>query len=249
VSRLHRRFETVTVVPDLGTLPFAWGTAHFLFDRHRILLTSRNRFKDPFNRVTKRTLDLLASVLLLVLALPVLAVIALVIRCTSRGPAFLMQERLGRGGRRFKCLKFRTMFVDADERLETLLQDPTLRQEWETYRKLRQDPRVTGFGKFLRSTSLDELPQLLNVVLGDMSLVGPRPYLPREHQAMGEEAETILTTWPGITGLGQVSGRREISFSGRVWLESWYVRNWSVWLDLTILLRTFPAVLRRRGAH
>lgn len=249
VSRLQHRYDAVTVIPELGDLPFGWGTARFLFDCRRILLTSRNKFKDPVNLLIKRCSDLMASSLLLLALSPLMVLIGLAIRLSSPGPALLKQERLGRGGTRFGCLKFRTMYLDAEERLEMILKDPLLREEWQTYRKLLNDPRVTPIGRVLRSTSMDELPQLLNILKGDMSLVGPRPYMPREHKDMGEEAETVLTTWPGLTGLWQVSGRREIPFEGRVWLEAWYVRNWSPWLDITIFFRTFPAVLFRRGAH
>ncbi len=249
VSHVQHHTRRVTVMPDLGDLPFGWGSTRFLFEQRRILMTTRNLLLEPANLVIKRTFDLIVGLLVFIPAAPLLALLALAVKLDSRGPAFLRQERLGRGGRRFRCLKLRTMVVDAEERLAEVLRDPEAKREWDTYRKLKNDPRVTRVGRFLRATSLDELPQIVNVLVGDMSLVGPRPYLPREEEDMGGSGKHILRCRPGVTGLWQISGRTEVSFEGRLALESWYVRNWSLWVDITILLRTLPAVLGRRGAH
>jgi lipopolysaccharide/colanic/teichoic acid biosynthesis glycosyltransferase len=167
----------------------------------------------------------------------------------SPGAIFYRQERMGREGRIVTILKFRTMFEDAEEKLAELLRaDPALRDEYEQYHKLQNDPRVTRFGTFLRRYSLDELPQLLNVLRGDMSLVGPRAYMPSELTKMNGMARAVLQSAPGITGLWQVSGRNHLSFTDRVNLDVHYIQNWSPWLDLYLLVRTGPVVLSGEGA-
>ena len=150
----------------------------------------------------------------------------------------------------FSCMKFRTMAPDAEALLQRMLdEDPKAHEEYRKYHKLRDDPRVTRVGRFLRKTSLDELPQLWNVLRGEMSLVGPRPYLPRESAEIGVTQSEILRVHPGITGLWQVSGRNHTSFEERVRIDAYYVRNWSIWLDLVLLARTIKSVLNSRGAH
>jgi lipopolysaccharide/colanic/teichoic acid biosynthesis glycosyltransferase len=197
----------------------------------------------------KRTVDFtVAAVGLLVLA-PLLLLVSLLIRLDSKGPILFSQERLGRDGRCFRILKFRTMHVGAHRRLrEVLERDPAAREEYELYAKLKDDPRITRMGRVLRRCSLDELPQLFNVLRGHMSLVGPRAYLPEELPKMVGKHQSILHVLPGITGLWQVSGRNELPFAMRLDLDLRYVRNWSVSLDLYLLARTLPTVLLRRGA-
>lgn len=251
VSALHRSVPKITLAPDLGKLPFGRGLTKFVFDRRRILLTNQNLLKEPINIVLKRTFDLTASILFSILILPVMFLIALAIRLDSRGGAIYSQERVGKNGRTFQCLKFRTMFLDAEERLEKILAEDSVRKaEWERYHKLRDDPRVTRVGRFLRATSLDELPQFFNVIAGQMSLVGPRP-LPQYHYDKFEEPfrSDYLDVLPGLTGLWQVSGRSDADLEQMALLNSWYAHNWSMWLDLTILLRTVPIVLFQRGAY
>lgn len=201
--------------------------------------------------LAKRTFDLIAGILILVAALPIMAIIAAAIKLDSAGPVFFSHRRIGRGGKEFECHKFRTMRPNNEEVLSTYLSsNPKARQEWDTFAKLRsRDPRATRVGQFLRRFSLDELPQIFNVLKGEMSLVGPRPYLQREFVKLESHAASILLSRPGITGLWQVSGRNEINFKGRLDLESWYVRNWSLWLDITLLVRTVGVVLARRGAY
>jgi undecaprenyl-phosphate galactose phosphotransferase len=164
---------------------------------------------------------------------------------------FFRQERMGRGRRLFRCVKFRTMYVDGDARLHAHLRArPERRAEWERFRKLKSfDPRVTRVGRVLRRLSIDELPQLINVWRNEMSLVGPRPYLPVEAERMGDFRETVLKAPPGITGLWQVSGRNDLTFEQRLRLDEYYVRNWSLWMDVVVLLKTVTAVLRRHGAY
>jgi exopolysaccharide production protein ExoY len=199
----------------------------------------------------KRAFDLVGAAGLLAALLPVFALLAVLVKADG-GPALFAHERVGRGGRRFGCLKFRSMVVDSAERLEALLAaDADARAEWDGTRKLKRDPRVTPIGRFLRATSLDELPQLINVLRGEMSLVGPRPVLAAElaaHYGPAAAAQ-YASVRPGITGLWQVSGRCETSYAARVALDLRYVANPSLLSDLRILLKTPSAVLGRRGAY
>lgn len=212
------------------------------------------RARPPLARASqpalKRALDIVGAGSLLLLTLPVFVLLTLLVRLDG-GPAFYAHERVGRGGRRFGCLKFRSMVTDSAARLEALLaHDPAARAEWDATRKLRHDPRITWIGRFLRASSLDELPQLLNVLRGEMSLVGPRPVIAAELSAhYGAAAEHYLSVRPGITGLWQVSGRSSTSYDTRVALDVRYATNPSLLADLQILLRTPAAVLLRRGAY
>ena len=195
----------------------------------------------------KRALDIAGALVLLVVFSPLMLVIALLM-LPQRGPAFFGHNRVGQGGAEFACLKFRTMVPDAEARLQELLaRDPDARRQWQADHKLDNDPRITRFGNFMRRSSLDELPQLLNVLRGDMSLVGPRPVTRAELQRYGEDSASYLALRPGLTGKWQVSGRNDISYSGRVALDSAYARDFSIRGDLTILLQTVGVVLGATG--
>ncbi|WP_368414440.1 sugar transferase [Falsiroseomonas sp.] len=198
----------------------------------------------------KRAMDILGAGALLLLALPAFLVIAALVKLDG-GKVFYAHERVGRGGRLFGCLKFRSMVVDSDQRLALLLaRDPAARAEWDATRKLKNDPRVTAIGRFLRASSLDELPQILNVLRGEMSLVGPRPVQASELAAFyGAAAQHYMMVRPGITGPWQISGRSDTSYAQRVALDVAYVTKPSLWTDVKILLRTPVAVLARRGAY
>jgi len=196
----------------------------------------------------KRAFDLSVSLAMLLVLLPVFLVLAFAIRLDG-GPCLFRHKRMGKAGRPFMCYKFRTMRQNSNDLLESLLQrDPAARLEWDTTQKLRRDPRVTPIGKILRQTSLDELPQLLNVLSGDMSLVGPRPITPQECARYGTFLRYYYSVQPGITGLWQVSGRSTTSYERRVELDTQYVTDWNLISDLRILSQTIPAVLLRRGA-
>ena len=200
------------------------------------------------SRVAKRTLDLAIAALVLAGLSPLLLAIAMLVR-SDGGPVLFGHNRLGQGGRRFRCLKFRTMVSDAEFRLQALLAaDPAAAAEWAATQKLSHDPRVTGIGAVLRKTSLDELPQLLNVLRGEMSLVGPRPIVAAEVPRYGDDIACYFAVPPGVTGLWQVSGRSDTTYARRVQLDVAYVRHWSFWRDVAILLKTIPAVLAHRGA-
>ena len=200
----------------------------------------------------KRTGDLCFALALLTLGSPLLIAIAIAVKCTSQGPVFFVQQRIGRGYRRFGCIKFRTMELDADRRLQSLLAScPQLRAEFEKDHKLRNDPRITPIGQFLRITSLDELPQLFNILRGQMSVVGPRPIVEEEIPRYGAAMDQVLSVRPGLTGLWQVSGRNNVRYQRRVLLDLSYVNRRSLGLDLFILLRTVVVVLfpANKGAY
>ena len=251
VNRLQHKAASVLYFPDYTGLAVVGTELRHFFHDQAFALEIKNNLAEPLNRYTKMAFDYLVGTVLVLLLLVPFALIALLIRATSAGPAIYRQQRIGRNGRAFHCYKFRTMFCDADERLKDILDSsPEARSEWEQYRKLKNDPRVTPLGRFLRETSLDELPQIINVLRGEMSLVGPRPVTQEEiEKHYRDSAELCFSVLPGITGLWQVSGRSDASYDYRVSLDSWYVRNWNLWLDIVILLRTVLVVTKREGAR
>nr|WP_296449302.1 sugar transferase [Vulcanococcus sp.] len=203
-------------------------------------------------RVLKRGGDIVFSLLVLGLGSPLFLLLAVLVKLSSRGSVFYCQRRIGRGYKGFGCLKFRTMRRDADRVLAAMLEaDPKLRAEFERDHKLKRDPRITPLGKFLRRSSLDELPQFINVLRGEMSVVGPRPIVWDELRRYGRNMDKVLSVRPGLTGLWQVSGRNNLTYRTRVRLDLTYVRNRSFWLDLGIVLRTIGVVLlpMDRGAY
>jgi len=206
--------------------------------------------RPSWHRVSKRGLDIALSATMLLVLSPLMLTLTLLV-CLDGGKALFGHTRVGRGGRAFQCLKFRSMVPDAEKALARLLaDDPVAARMWRTSRKLPKDPRVTRLGGFLRATSLDELPQLINVLRGEMSLVGPRPVLQAElTEEYGASSGAYLSVRPGITGLWQVSGRSDTTYAERVALDVQYVQKLSIWQDLAILARTLPAVLARRGAY
>lgn len=214
------------------------------------VLKYRYNLLRPLNRWTKEVLEFVASLVLTIVLLPFFGLLAVLVKLSSPGPVFFRQPRIGQNGRVFTCLKFRTMYQDAEVRLKEILsRNEAARLEWERYARITDDPRVTRIGRWLRRFSLDELPQLFNVLRGEMALVGPRPYLVSEVDRIGEYLKTIVRVRPGLTGLWQVSGRAELPFKERILLDEYYIRNWSLWLDFTILVRTVKAVLTGRGAY
>lgn len=240
-------FRRVIVIPDLeGVINSAVAVREF---SGNFGVEIKHNLLDPSIRRMKRVLDLGLACVVGVFALPVLAVLTLLVLLDSGVPIFYNDRRMGKDGKAFACMKFRTMVPDAEAVLqECLREDPALREEYVRYHKLRNDPRVTKIGRFLRKTSLDELPQLWNVLRGEMSLVGPRPYLPRESTDIGLAQGEILRVPPGVTGLWQVRGRNSTTFDDRVELDTYYVRNWSLWIDLIILARTAGNLFSDRNA-
>lgn len=247
VERVGGKFSHLLVIPDLfgfatlGVPAKNLGGILGVEVRQQLLL--------PGPRLAKRVMDVALTSVGIFFVLPFLFLIALLIKLDSKGPIFYTQKRLGRDGEFFKAYKFRTMHGDGEERLKAILDaDPALRAEYEIYHKLKKDPRVTRIGRILRKFSLDEFPQLLNVVNGDMSLVGPRPYIEREVAEMGGQEKIILRAPPGMTGMWQVSDRNSTSFAQRCQIDVYYVRNWSPWLDIHILAKTFGVVIKGTGS-
>jgi Undecaprenyl-phosphate galactose phosphotransferase WbaP len=248
VNHAGRSFRHVIVIPNLGGVTNSAVVARDLAGTFGVEI--RYNLLDVWSQRVKRALDIVVTVVGGVLILPVLATLCLLVLAESGGPIFYADKRMGRDGRLFSCIKFRTMVPDAEGLLQRMLaEDASMREEYLTYHKLRHDPRVTRMGRFLRKTSLDELPQLWNVLRGDMSLVGPRPYLPRESEDIGETQGEILRVTPGITGPWQVAGRSQTSFGERVAMDAHYVREWSVWLDLVLLASTAWCLLSRHDAY
>lgn len=200
----------------------------------------------------KRAFDIAFSLFALIVGSPIFLFISILILCTSPGKIIYAHERIGRGGKPFRCYKFRTMYANADRRLKEILgSNPLLKQEWETTFKLKKDPRITSIGTFLRKTSLDELPQFWNVLKGDLSVVGPRPIVQEEvDKYLGVKAAKILSIRPGLTGLWQVSGRSNINcYKKRIELDEYYVDHQSFLLDLKLVIKTVPAMLSSKGAY
>lgn len=223
-------------------------SADNLFDNEDIMDNLSNSIQ---HIPVKRVFDLFFSFSVIILGLPVFFFIALLIKCTSAGPVVYAHKRIGRGGRVFSCYKFRTMYPDADKRLKEILESCTeKKKEWQESYKLKEDPRVTPIGKFLRKTSLDEIPQFWNVLKGDLSVVGPRPVLKEEVlKFMGGKAVKILSIRPGLTCIWQVSGRSDANYSQRIQLDELYVDNRSFFMDLKLILKTIPSMIFSKGAY
>ena len=206
-----------------------------------------------FYELSKRLFDALFSLAVLICGLPLFTMLAIVIKATSPGPVFYCSKRIGKDGKLFTCWKFRSMYCDAEHRLTQLLaENPHYRKEWQKYFKLKEDPRLTRVGKFLRKTSLDEFPQFWNVFIGDLSLVGPRPFLPNEMDAIkrviGKQTQALFSVKPGLTGIWQTSGRSCLTFEQRVLLDLNYIHLRSFFFDLTIILKTVPMLILPKGA-
>ncbi len=246
-----RQHHELYFIPLLQDFNLADSQILELFNARTNLIHLQNRLHDKKNVLAKEVFDYLVAMVLLLLFSPLLLLIAGAIWGSDpRSTIFFRQKRLGKDGKTFMILKFRTMYENADEILQKFLQEyPKSLEQWEKYKKLPNDPRITPIGKILRKFSLDELPQLLNVIRGEMSLVGPRPYIPEELEKMREAKEVILSVRPGMTGLWQVLGRNRLTFDQRLRIDIWYVYNWSLWRDVVILLKTFWTVLKRDGAH
>jgi len=240
--------ETIRWIPQTGDL-ITTGVEIENIGKLLSLVVRKNLHK-PWNILLKSVFEYVMALALLVITSPVLLVSAAAIKLTSRGPVFFLQKRLGRKGRTITIVKFRTMRIDADARLAAHLKaDPDAAREWETFKKLKKgDPRITRIGAFLRRHSLDEFPQLLNVLSGTMSLIGPRPYLAEEIKAVQPRPALLFEVKPGMTGMWQISGRSDIPFAERLRIDEHYIRNWSLWLDIMILMKTFGAILSGRGA-
>ena len=241
-------FRYNVLIPNFFNISSIWMSVR---DFNGILgIDASNKLRRAFNLVIKRFMDLSIVLLGGIIALPFLLLTALIIKCSSKGPVLFKQKRLGINGKHFYAYKFRTMAIDAQQQLQQLLEsDPELRKEWEENHKLQNDPRITKIGKFLRHTSIDEFPQLINILKGEMSLVGPRPIVDDEIEKYGEDYDRVFSVKPGLTGLWQVSGRSDANYLDRVAYDIYYLQSWSVWLDLWIIFKTFGVVLFGKGAY
>lgn len=249
MEKLAREPIPFSVAPSLQNLPVTGMESHYFMNHNTMLLTHSCGIEQRLPQMVKRAIDVLVSGTALILLSPVMLLIAMLVKVDG-GSALFGHKRLGYGGKIFPCLKFRTMVMDSNERLKQYLSsNPQAAEEWKATQKLQNDPRVTRFGKFLRCTSIDELPQLINVLKGDMSLVGPRPIVRDEIAHYNHDILHYYRVRPGVTGLWQVSGRSDVSYAQRVQMDSWYVRNWSLWHDIAILCKTIPAVFKRSGAY
>lgn len=250
IYKVQPLVKNMGIIPNLVGIPMGGIEVESLFNEKLMLLRLKNNLARPLNRYIKTMFDFVVTLVGAILISPLLLFIALWIYKDSPGPVIFKHMRIGKNGKPFPCYKFRSMCVDAKAKLEELLQnDPEVKEEWEHGFKLKNDPRVTKSGAFLRKTSLDELPQIFNVLKGEMSLVGPRPIIQEELERYGEYVGDYLMVKPGITGMWQVSGRSDIDYTERVLLDSWYVRNWSIWIDLVMLFKTVAVVLFRKGAY
>ncbi len=242
-------FRYVSVIPTLRGMPLDSTDMSFIFSHEVMIFRVQQNLAKWSSRTLKRLFDIIASIAIIILLSPVLLYISRLVK-KDGGPAIYGHERIGQDGKPFKILKFRSMVTNSKDVLNELLQnDPEAKREWDTTFKLKNDPRITKIGAVLRRTSLDELPQLFNVLKGEMSLVGPRPIITAELERYNEEVDYYLLSKPGMTGLWQVSGRSDVDYETRVYLDAWYVKNWSMWNDIAILFKTVGVVLKKDGAY
>lgn len=250
VTKIQPLVRDILFVPDLMMLPLGHVGVEPFYTEKVFMLSIRNNLARRRNRLAKRIFDLVATVVGGLLILPILLILAVLVGIDNKGRIIFAHRRVGRKGKLFPCYKFQSMVPDAQERLEEYLaKNPGAREEWEESFKLANDPRVTKLGGFLRKTSLDELPQLWNVLMGDMSLVGPRPIVTKEIERYGDYIREYYMVPPGITGMWQVNGRSDTTYEERVAMDTWYVRNWSVWIDLVYLFKTVKTVFTGKGAY
>lgn len=249
-SQIKTKHEVI-FIPLMNEYDLTHSHIYELSNTRTNLIVFKNRLKSHYRRLLQHVFNYLLALLMLPVLLPIIGILAFLIKKESSGSIFFTHNRMGQNGKIIPTLKFRSMYSDAQERLDTLLKDDeAVKNEWEMNFKLKDDPRVTKIGAFLRKTSLDELPQIFNVLKGEMNFVGPRPVIQQEiDQYYKENAEYYFMVKPGITGLWQVSGRSDTDYDYRVATDKWYVTNWSLWLDIVILIKTIKVVLKQDGAY
>ncbi|MGM0608079.1 MAG: exopolysaccharide biosynthesis polyprenyl glycosylphosphotransferase [Candidatus Muiribacteriota bacterium] len=244
-EKIEGKVYFIKIIPAFNQIQLA--EMEVININENLVLETRQKLLSPYRMLLKRVMDIILGIFFLILFSPVMILVALAIKIESPGPVLFKQKRLGRKKSIFYAWKFRSMYKDAEGRLNGLLEEnPEMKAEYEKYAKISNDPRVTKVGRIIRKLSIDELPQFFNVFFGSMSVMGPRPYLVSELEKMGYKANIILAAKPGITGLWQTRGRNEMTFDERVSLESYYVKNWSLWGDIVILFETPCAVLLKR---
>lgn len=250
LAQLTHEEKELIFIPILNTFNFAHAQIIELFNSRTNMIVLENALMKKRNIYTKKIIDLSLSILLLPLLLPLFAMIIYLMKKEEpTGSIFFKQDRIGKNGKIFSCYKFRSMREESDKILEQYLKEhPDEIAYYDTYHKYKNDPRITNIGKILRKTSLDELPQIINVFKSEMSLIGPRPYMINEQEKIGDRFDMVMAVKPGITGLWQVCGRSDVDFHSRVDMDVYYTRNWNLWMDLVILLKTIKTVLIREGA-
>jgi Undecaprenyl-phosphate galactose phosphotransferase WbaP len=241
-------FRYNVIIPNYFNITTIWMSVR---DFSGVLgIDTSNKLKVKWNLGVKRFLDIAATIIIGVILLPFFLIIALIIKINSPGPMLYKHQRLGKDGKLFFMYKFRTKKAEAEQQLKKLLDsNPELRKEWNNNHKLQNDPRITSVGKFLRQSSIDEFPQIINILRGEMSLVGPRPVVDKEVIKYGEDYNRVFSNKPGITGLWQVSGRSDAEYHDRISFDTYYLQNWSIWLDLWIIYQTVSVVLFGKGAY
>ncbi len=250
INKVQALVKNLTIIPNLMEIPMSGIEAEGFLNEKIILLRLKNNLARPLNKFIKYSFDWALTLLGTIIISPLLLIICICIKLDSSGPVLFSHRRIGKDGKEFYCYKFRSMCQDAQAKLEEILaENEEVRTEWKKNFKIKNDPRVTKAGRFLRKTSLDELPQILNVLKGEMSLVGPRPIIEEELKRYGEYADDYLMVRPGITGMWQVSGRSDTTYDERVRMDSWYVRNWNLWLDVMLLWRTIKSVIQCKGSY
>ena len=248
VVQLQTVVENISFIPDLIGTPMSSAETSILFTEKILMLNLKNNLANPVNRFIKRAFDLILTFFGVIFILPILFVITVAVAINNNGKIIFAHRRVGKAGKHFFCYKFQTMKSDFNLK-KYLKKHPNAKKEWDESFKLTDDPRVTKLGAFLRKYSLDELPQLFNVLKGDMSLVGPRPIVDEEIPKYGKFIREYFMVPPGITGFWQVNGRSDTTYPERVQMDTWYVRNWSVWIDILYLFKTFKAVYSAKGAY
>lgn len=248
-NEIMKNYRYTVIVSDTQNMLMS-GTPHLKDIAGIVGFSSTHNLTKNNQLVAKRLLDLAIIFFTFPLVLPLSLIVALLVKITSPGSVLYGHKRIGQNHKEIKCWKFRSMYQDADAQLERVLREnPKMREQWEKDRKIENDPRVTPFGKFIRKTSLDELPQLINIFLGQMSFVGPRPVMEDELVRYGKNVDYILSVTPGLSGMWQTSGRSDTAYEDRVTLDTYYIQNWSIWLDLWILIKTVWVVLGGKGAY
>ena len=250
INEIQPHVKNLSFIPDLIGTTIAGVNVSILFSEKILMLNIRNNLSRRYNRIIKRIFDLILTLVGGILISPILLIIAIRVAIDNRGKIIFTHWRIGKNGKLFPCYKFQTMIEMSDEELnEYLEKNSEAKREWQETFKLTNDPRVTKLGAWLRRTSLDELPQLWNVIRGDMSLVGPRPIVKAEIEKYKKNIREYYMVLPGITGMWQVSGRSDTTYDERVAMDTWYVRNWSVWIDIMYLFKTVKAVVTGKGAY
>jgi len=250
MDKYKRSMKEVIVIPYLSDISFSNADIIDLRIGRMSMINIQNQLYKTKNIIVKKVSEFTLVLFMMPVLVLVYSLIAIFIKLDSKGNVLFRQKRMGKDAKAFTCYKFRTMYENSDEMLaEYLDKNPDEVEHYEHFHKYKNDPRITKVGRFLRHLSLDELPQMLNVLKGEMNLIGPRPYLFNEKKKLKHNVDTILHVAPGITGFWQISGRNELSFSERVLLDTWYIQNWSLWLDFIIFMKTFIVILNRRGAQ